>query len=150
MSNYVLWLILAALIIAVLAAVAGNLLWRLRLQTQAEKAALQQAEQESLAEQIDAQQGIEVLARCYLGGQVGGSELALRIAVLAETARRDRNYLKDTAVFSEMAAALAHIPTHQAWKSLSAEERAKYSTEMALLEGKYSEQIRAAAAAIVE
>ncbi len=150
MSNYALWLGLATLIIVVLAAVAGNLLWRLRLQTEAEKSALQQAERESLAEQVDAQQGIDVLARCYLGGQLGGSELALRIAVLAETARLDRNYQKDTGVFTEMAAALAHIPTHQAWKNLTAEQRAKYGTEMALLEGKYSEQIRAAAAVLVE
>ncbi|MBU0537333.1 MAG: DUF2489 domain-containing protein [Gammaproteobacteria bacterium] len=150
MSNYLLWLLPAVLIVLGLMIIAGRLLWRLRLQTQAENAALKQAEQQSLAERREAQSGIDILARCYVGGQLGASELALRIAVLAETATLDPGYTKDTAVFTEMAAALAHIPTHQAWKGLSAEQRANYGTEMAILEGKYSEKLRAAAAALLE
>ena len=150
MADYWVWLFLAVLVIAVLAAIAGRLLWRLHLQTRAEKVALQQAAQVSLSEQIEAQKGINILARCYISGQLGGSELALRIAVLAETAGLDSAYSKNTAVFTEMAAALAHIPTHQAWKNLTAEQRANYGAEMALLEGRYSEELRAAAAAIAD
>jgi type II secretory pathway pseudopilin PulG len=150
MSNYLVWLILAALIIVVLTVVAARLLWRLRQQTQKEKAALEVAERESLVEQLDAQSGIGILARCYLGGQLGASEFALRVAVLTETAALDPAYSKDTKVFTEMAAALAHIPTHQAWKGLTAEQRAHFGAEMALLEGKYSDRVRAAAEALVD
>ena len=149
MSDYWVWLSVGAFIVAVLAVIAGRLMWRLQRQTRAENMGLQRAQQEAMAEQTEAQGGINILARCYLGGQLGGSELALRIAVLAETANLDSNYNKDTLVFTEMAAALAHIPTHQDWKRLSAEQRAKYGAEMALLEGKYSEQLRAAAQALV-
>ena len=60
MSNYLVWLILAALIIVVLTVVAARLLWRLRQQTQKEKAALEVAERESLVEQLDAQSGIGI------------------------------------------------------------------------------------------
>ena len=99
MSDYWVWLSVGAFIVAVLAVIAGRLMWRLQRQTRAENMGLQRAQQE--------------------------------------------------AMFTEMAAALAHIPTHQDWKRLSAEQRAKYGAEMALLEGKYSEQLRAAAQALV-
>ncbi|CAA0091384.1 Uncharacterised protein [Zhongshania aliphaticivorans] len=145
MSAYLIWLVPAALIVIVLAIIAARLLWQLHQQNQAQRSALQQAEQESVAEQLDAQSGIEVLARCYLSGQVETSEFVLRTAVLAETAMLDSSYDKNTQVFTEMAAALSHIPTHQGWKALSAEQRAEYGAEMALLEGKYSERLRAAA-----
>lgn len=150
MTDYMVWLIPALLIIGGLVVVAGRLLWRLRGQTQVERGALQQAQQESAAEQAEAQNGIDILARCYLAGQLAASEFALRIAVLAETAALDPKYMKDTAVFTEMAAALAHIPIHQAWKDLTPDQRAAYGTEMALLEGKYSDQLRAATAALLK
>lgn len=150
MSDYMMWLIPALLIVAGLVVVAGRLLWRLQMQKQVERGALQQAQQESAAEQAEAQSGIDILARCYLGGQLAASEFTLRVAVLAETASLDPKYMKDTAIFTEMAAALAHIPIHQAWKDLTPDQRAAYGTEMALLEGKYSDKLRAATAALLE
>ncbi len=145
MAEYGVWLLAASLVVLVLAAVAIRLLWRLREQTQRENRERAEYERGAAEQGLEARQGISILARSYVGGQLGASELALRVAVLAEAAQVEVAFAEDTAVFTEMAAALAHIPTHRDWKALSSEQRATYSAEMALLEASYSDKIHTAA-----
>jgi hypothetical protein len=145
MAEYGAWLIAATLIILVLAVIAGRLLWQLRVQRQREDAERLDYEQESAVQRKAAREGLSILVRRYSAGQVGACECALRVAVLSETAAMDVAFTDDIAVFRDMAAALAHIPTHAGWKALSSVQREVYSTEMADLEAQYSDNLQLAA-----
>ncbi|WP_373077734.1 DUF2489 domain-containing protein [Zhongshania sp.] len=145
MVEYGAWLIAAGLIIMVLAVIAGRLLWQLRGQRQREQSERAEFQQETALQGQTARQGISILVRSYLAGQVGASECALRVAVLSETAAIESTLSEDVAVFCQMAAALAHIPTHGDWKALSPEQRASYSAEMGLLEARYLDSLQRAA-----
>mgnify|MGYP000037339585 FL=1 len=145
MGEYGVWLVAATLIIVVLMVIAGRLLWQLREQRRREQAERSGFQNELDVQGVAAREGISILTRSYLAGQLGASECALRVAVLAETAAVDSAYSADITVFSDMAASLAHIPTHADWKALSAEERASYSAEMGLLEARYLDSLQRAA-----
>lgn len=137
------WLGIA--IIVVLAAIAGRLLWLLRRQRQAEQA---RAEAESAVGQkvaVEALDSVQILARCYLEGQVGGSEAALRIAVLLDQPAMSSNHREQGRVFTEVAAKLAHIPTHADWKALTRAERDRFRKEMEELESHFAESMKTAA-----
>mgnify|MGYP003663972592 FL=1 len=144
MAEYRVWLVAASVIIVVLAVIAGRLLWQLRAQQRREEAERLGYESESAVQRKAAREGISILVRSYIAGQVGASECALRVAVLSETAAMDAAFSADIGVFRDMAAALAHIPTHAGWKALSSAQRAAYTTEMADIEAQYSDSLQLA------
>ena len=83
MGEYGVWLIAATLIIVVLMVIAGRLLWQLREQRQREQAERSGFQNELAVQGVAAREGISILTRSYLAGQLGASECALRVAVLA-------------------------------------------------------------------
>ncbi|MFT5889229.1 MAG: hypothetical protein ACI9BO_002055 [Zhongshania sp.] len=145
MSEYGVYVFLALLIILVLAIIAGRLLWRLRLQNRQQRSETVEIQENQQVQSLEARQGIRVLSRSYLAGQLGGSEFVLRVAVLAETAKLEQEGAEDKALFVGLALSMAHIPTHHDWQALGREDKAKYTTEMALFEGSYREQLQLAA-----
>ena len=155
MSHYWPWFVAGGVIIAALAGYAGYLLWRLREQRRAlEDAQRAQsaggmvapaAEVEPAQHRLGAEESIQVLARCYLDGQVGGSEAALRIAVLLDQPVVDAELREQGRVFTVVAEVLADVPTHQAWKSLSREERDQHRDTMTRLEAEHRDAMEQAA-----
>ena len=140
----------ALLIIAVLAVIAGRLLWQLRQrgrqQAQASAAASAQRSEQSLA----ARDSIRILAGCYLQGQVDAAEVSLRIAGLLPEAALDSSAQTQAAVFAEMAAALAHIPTHDLWRQLDADQRGQYQEEIRELSARYGPRLQSAATVLAD
>ncbi len=134
--------ILGLVIIAVLAGIAGRLLWQLRQQRLAAQARARHWASE-------ARDSIRILAGSLLAGQVGGSEAALRIAVLLDQPAQPQSLRQRGEVFTEMAAQLAHIPTHKDWKALSSQQRQAYTAEMDALEARYREPLRQGAEALL-
>lgn len=152
MEGYTVWLVAGAVIILVLASYASILLMRLRALSKAQRAAVQAADDAVVEFQpasnehaLGARESIRVLAKCFLDGQVGGSELCLRVAVLIDQPAVDAGVRQQAEVFVEMAAELADIPTHEAWKSLGRTERENYRKHMAALEEKHATAMREAA-----
>ncbi|QQD19370.1 DUF2489 domain-containing protein [Spongiibacter nanhainus] len=140
---------IGVVIVVVLAVIAGRLLWLLHRQRQAEQA---RAEAESEVGQkvaVEALDSVQILARCYLAGQVGGSEAALRIAVLLDQPAMSTTHREQGRVFTEVAAKLSHIPTHADWKALSRAEREQFRQEMEALESRFAESMKAAAEQLV-
>lgn len=155
MSQYWPWLLAGGVVIAVLAGYAACLLWQLRRQRQAE-AVRQQAQAavgtvepavdaETREHRLGAAESIRVLARCFLDGQVGASEAALRIAVLLDQPVTAAAQREQGQVFIDVADALREIPTHGAWKALPREARDAHRETMARLEADYGESMRLAA-----
>lgn len=138
------WILLigaGAAIIAVLAIVAGRLLWRLRQQNRARQQRLGETAQRAL-------EGIRVLAGSYLAGQVEACEVALRITVLLDQPGIPAPLRGHGQVFAELAGELGHIPTHQAWRDLPAPRRSQLRSEMDQLEIRYRERLLVAARAL--
>lgn len=138
------WWLLAAgvIVVGVLAVIAGRLLWQLRAQ--------QQAQQQRVKETaLQARDGIRVLAGSYLAGQVESSEVSLRIAVLLDQPGVSADVRQRGKPFIELAAELSHIPTHQAWKDLPAEQRRAFRTQMEMLESRHQSALQGAAGALL-
>ena len=155
MSEYWSWFVAGGVIIAALAGYAGYLLLQLRQQRRAAEAAQRAQSAVGVAEPVSeeaatqhrlgAEESIQVLARCYLEGQVGGSEAALRIAVLLDQPVVDADLREQGRVFSVVAEVLADVPTHQAWKDLSREERDRHRDIMTRLEAEHRDAMEQAA-----
>lgn len=133
------WLLAAAVaVVGVLAVIAGRLLWQLRVQ--------QRAQQQRVNETaLQAQDGIRVLAGSYLAGQVESSEASLRIAVLLDQPGVANEVKQRGQPFVGLAGELAHIPTHQAWKDLPADQRRAFRAQMETLESRYQSALKGAA-----
>lgn len=155
MSQYWPWLLTAALIIVALGSCAGYLLWQLRRQRRAMTAAQQAqsavttvepvASEDSDPFRLGAQESIRVLARCYLEGQVGGSEAALRIAVLLDQPVSSDEHRERGQIFTQVAAQLTEIPTHEDWKALPREQRDQHRATMTRLETEHRAAMEQAA-----
>ena len=151
MEGYGAWLVAAAVIILVLASYVAVLLmrlWRLskvQAATQARDVGVVEFQPSSNEYALGARESIRVLARCYLDGQVGGSELCLRVAVLVDQPAMEPLVRQQAAVFVDVAAELAEIPTHETWKSLGRPEREGFRKQMAELEDKHGPAMREAA-----
>ncbi len=152
MNQFWPWLVAAGVIILPLASYAAVLLLRLRRVSKAAGGADSQPVEAvgefvppSAESRLGARESIRVLARCYLDGQVGGSELCLRLAVLLDQPSLDERLREQGAVFIRVAAELAEVPTHQAWKALSRSERQAYRKQMEQLESDHRDAMRTAA-----
>ncbi|MBD2858113.1 DUF2489 domain-containing protein [Spongiibacter sp. KMU-158] len=163
LQPYTPWIIAGSVIILVLAVIAGRLLWQLRQQRKQQVVMASPAVQfhdaaqgsagdsaASKAENSEAQgvaalQGIRILAGAYLEGQVGAPEASLRIAVLQQHRDVSAACREQAAAFIELAEKLAHIPSHQAWKDLSRDQRDAFREEMDSLEAEFRERLQEAA-----
>lgn len=159
LESYTPWLIAGGVVIAVLAVIAGRLLYLLHRQHRAGAplrgrdqarsnslgVAMQEPQEAVTAHGVEALQGIRILASSYLEGQVGAPEAALRIAALQQHRDVSAACREQAAVFVEVAEQLAHIPSHGAWKALSRAERDAFRGEMEVLEVEYKARLQQAA-----
>lgn len=149
MDNWTVLVSAGAVIVAVLAVIAGRLLWLLRRQQRAEQARVEAESAVGRQVAVEALDSVQILARCYLAGQVEGSEAALRIAVLLDQPAMPAAHREQGRPFTEVAAKLAHIPTHADWNALSRSERDRFREEMSELEGRFADAMRSSAQELV-
>lgn len=145
MESVWLWLVLGVAIIVALGSYAAYLLLALRRQRQSVRAAVQVQEAAPVSQALGAEESVSVLARCFLDGQVGASEAALRISVLLDQPQMPPVRVAQGQVFRDVAEALAHIPTHQQWQALSRQQRDQHRAEMENIEAENKEKMVAAA-----
>lgn len=146
-----LYLILfALLIIVVLTAIAGNLLWKLRKQNQKAELAFKEQEQKAAAKVVQTQKDIQFIAKAYLARQVDLSEASLRIHHLANCLGLEGNQRVKVSVFDTVATEIGHIPTHQAWRTLNKEDKTGFRKLFSKLETQYSEQAKLLAKPLAE
>lgn len=142
------WVLLTVglFIVVVLAAMAYRAVSQLRQQQRQ----LQRAQEQRVSEtSLSALEGVRILAGSYLAGQVQASEVSLRIAVLLDQPGHPYEITSAGKAFTEMAAKLAHIPTHQAWKDLPVARQRKLRTEMENLETQHQDELTQSAEALL-
>lgn len=129
------FLSLGALIVAVLSAYAGRLLWLLKKQNQAQKAAelhQQQAHQAQLKQYNQKLWvSMETIAKATQAGQCELSEAAIRLCVLLERLylEPEQDLAKKFPALHGLYRAIAHHPTHDARKQYSKKEIRKLDKE---------------------
>ncbi|MFN3580307.1 MAG: DUF2489 domain-containing protein [Pseudomonas sp.] len=132
-------LALAGLVIVIALAVYAFILWRQVLDRQAAAKVQLRERNQRLASDI------EFLAASLVDGQLPVIEGSIRIKVLLDNYSGPRRAELDVGVFEVIYDATAHIPTHQAWKSLPSAERKLHERQMETLERDKGEAVKAAA-----
>ncbi len=130
-------LALALLIIAGLAAYA-LWLWRRVWRRQRQQADAEQHHHEQLAGDL------RILAGSLLDEQLPLIEGAIRIKVLMDNYDPQLSQDPRCAVFHDLYAATAHVPTHGDWMALDRRERQRYRSQFSELELQYKAAARAA------
>ncbi|MBF0676385.1 DUF2489 domain-containing protein [Pseudomonas sp.] len=139
MSPALVWslLALALLIIAGLAAYA-LWLWRRVWHQQRRQTAAEQRHHEQLGGDL------RILAGSLLDEQLPLIEGAIRIKVLMDNYDPQLSQDPRCAVFHQLYAATAHVPTHGDWKALDRRERQRYRSQFSELELQHKAAVRAA------
>lgn len=139
MSPALTWSLLAfaVLVIAGLAAYA-LWLWRRVWRQQRQQADAEQRHHEQLGGDL------RILAGSLLDEQLPLVEGAIRIKVLIDNYDPQLSQDPRCAVFHDLYAATAHVPTHGDWKALDRRERQRYRSQFSELELQHKAAARAA------
>lgn len=124
------WVIAAVVVILVLAAIAAALHWQLYKRRLLEKQQRHSARQLQIETERRHSESIRVLARAHSSGQVDSAEACLRIAGLLDILQVEAKARERFVAIDKMRAAIAHIPTQQAWLALPKQERSRFRAEM--------------------
>ncbi|KUJ84669.1 DUF2489 domain-containing protein [Microbulbifer flavimaris] len=140
MSQFPVWLlILAALVIFILAIIAGFYLRKLQVQQREQARQLSELEEAAEAQRQRVNDSIQILARTLLDEGVGLTEASIRLRVLLDALQVSDTVREEFVVFYTVADKASHIPILKDWKALSRKEQFAFEQEMADLEKEYQD-----------
>jgi hypothetical protein len=138
MSAFPTWLLLlAAVIIFVLAAVAGFYLRKLQLAQRVQAEQLAELEQSAADQRERVNNSIQIIARTLLDDGVGLTEASIRIRVLLDALQVEQEVREEFVAFYTVADKTSHIPILKDWKKLPRKKQFEFEKEMAALEDEY-------------
>jgi len=140
MTVFPTWLlVIAALIIFVLAVIAGYYLRKLQLAQKRQAAQLAELEQSAQDQRQRVNDSIQIIARTLLDDGVGLTEAAIRIRVLLDSLQVDKSVRDEFVAFYTIADKTSHIPILQEWKKLPRKKQFQFEVEMAEIEVEYKD-----------
>lgn len=138
MTAFPAWLlVLAAVIIFVLAVVAGFYLRKLQLAQRVQAQQLAELEQSAADQRERVNNSIQIIARTLLDDGVGLTEASIRIRVLLDALQVEDNVREEFVAFYTIADKTSHIPILKDWKKLPRKQQFEFEKEMAALEAEY-------------
>jgi len=137
----------AIFIVAVLAATAGYLQFKVYFQLKNRNKHRKQVQIERAEMQERTKKSIELLCRALLAEQVLITEAAIRISVLLSVLDINENEVQRYSAFMHLANAVAHIPILEDWRKLSRKQQQTYENERDEIEVQYRDFIIDAAQA---
>lgn len=147
MPNYM-W-ILGGLVIAVLAAIAGYLHWRLHQQTRQQRALEENYQKELQAGRKQINGSIQIICRALLDGQVECAEASVRVSHLLNQLNVEGSERADCVAFDKMAEAINHIPILEEWRTLDKQKKRDYQKQIAFHEAELGDFIKDSARKIL-
>ncbi|MCK9503715.1 MAG: DUF2489 domain-containing protein [Porticoccaceae bacterium] len=146
-------IVLAVVIIAVLAAYAAWLHYRLWQQKnskrQSRNEVVQSFEPQSQGVQrVELRKSIYLLADATLDDKMTHTEACIRICSMATHLDDHENFRREYGVLFRVAEATAHMPILDDWQALSKEDKKRYTKERQAIEQKYNEAVLEAVARI--
>lgn len=151
MTDTTVWimLLLGCLIIAVLAIIAGYYLWQLYRLRQTQKAQLEQAKLDSVAQRQRINTSIQVIAGSVGRHDLSLTEASIRISVLLDSLSLSKSVRDQYSAFYQLRDATAHIPILDEWKKLPLAERRALEKQRLKHEQTYGEFVQEAAKQIL-
>lgn len=142
-------IILGALVILVLAAIAGRLVYKLHLQKKNHALKLQAQEVENQKAQIEQRQwvnkSIQILAQAVHKDELTLTEASIRIAGLLDSLDVHTDIKTEFSAFYQLREKTSHIPYLEAWQNLSNAEQKKFDLERLRHEATFNDFVMDAA-----
>ncbi|MCP8898393.1 DUF2489 domain-containing protein [Gilvimarinus xylanilyticus] len=145
MNNPWLWLVLGALIIAVLGGVAVYYVLQLRALRQRQAQQLQALEAEQVAQRKRINKSIEILSTALESDELSLTEASIRLSVLLDSLEVEESVREEFSAFYQLREATSHIPILKAWKELTPRQQLQFDKERLQHEATYGEFVRDAA-----
>ncbi|WP_027331230.1 DUF2489 domain-containing protein [Marinimicrobium agarilyticum] len=121
--------VVGAVVILILAVVAGVLQYKVHRLNRARKAQQQELEAASEAQRERINKSIQVIAHSVGSNDITLTEASIRISVLLDSLGVEDPVREEFSAFYELKTATEHIPILQAWKDLSTKQKFKYDRD---------------------
>lgn len=137
--SWIIFVLLGALIILVLAIIAYRLLCRVKALEDKQQAERQQQAQEVAKHRTYLKNSIRILSQGVVDDQLSLTEAAIRISVLLDNLPVSDDDKESYSAFYQLAEATSHIPILEAWKNLPAKEKFTFDQQRLAAEEKYGD-----------
>lgn len=123
---------------------------KLSLQRRQQSSTIESFEIQKEADDKDARQSIQIIARALLQNDLSRTEAAMRIAFLSQKVKATSDEEELFSIFHQLAEATAHIPILEDWSSLERTEKKRLTTDREQIEEKYIEFVSVGAEALAK
>ncbi|MGM8227553.1 DUF2489 domain-containing protein [Cellvibrio sp. ARAG 10.3] len=148
MSLEIILLIIGLIIVSILAAIAGVLLYKVRKQNQAQRLLLAEKEQAIREQRAHINRSIQILAQASQSEDLTLTEASIRISVLLDSLGVGDDVREEFSAFYQLRSLTEHIPILDGWKKLSRKEQMQFDLQRMKHEASYRDFVLDAAVRI--
>lgn len=149
MSVLTVLMIVGAVIIVILASIAGRLVYKVHAQKKAQAAKLQEQEQANEKAQREQREwinkSIQILAQAVHKDELTLTEASIRIAGLLDSLDVHADIKTEFSAFYQLREKTSHIPYLEAWQQLSSAEQNKFDIDRLRHEATFNDFVMDAA-----
>lgn len=149
MSVLTVLMIVGAVIIVILASIAGHLVYKVHAQKKAQAAKLQEQEQSNEKAQREQREwinkSIQILAQAVHKDELTLTEASIRIAGLLDSLDVHADIKAEFSAFYQLREKTSHIPYLEAWQQLSSAEQNKFDIDRLRHEATFNDFVMDAA-----
>lgn len=148
MSLEITLLIIGLIIVSILAAIAGVLLYKVHKQNQAQRLLLAEKEQAIREQRAHINRSIQILAQASQSEDLTLTEASIRISVLLDSLGVGDDVREEFSAFYQLRSLTEHIPILDGWKKLSRKEQMQFDLQRMKHEASYRDFVLDAAVRI--
>lgn len=145
MSLEIILLIIGLIIVSILAAIAGVLLYKVHKQNQAQRVLLAEKEQAIREQRAHINRSIQILAQASQSEDLTLTEASIRISVLLDSLGVGDEVREEFSAFYQLRSLTEHIPILEGWKKLSRKEQMQFDLQRMKHEASYRDFVLDAA-----
>ncbi len=148
MSLEITLLVIGLIIVSILAAIAGVLLYKVHQKNQVQRALLAEKEQAIKEQRANINRSIQILAQASQSEDLTLTEACIRISVLLDSLGVDDGVREEFSAFYQLRSLTEHIPILDGWKKLSRKEQMQFDLQRMKHEASYRDFVLDAAVRI--
>ena len=148
MSLEITLLVIGLIIVSILAAIAGVLVYKVHQKNQVQRALLAEKEQAIKEQRANINRSIQILAQASQSEDLTLTEACIRISVLLDSLGVDDGVREEFSAFYQLRSLTEHIPILDGWKKLSRKEQMQFDLQRMKHEASYRDFVLDAAVRI--
>ena len=148
MSLEITLLVIGLIIVSILAAIAGVLLYKVHQKNQVQRALLAEKELAIKEQRANINRSIQILAQASQSEDLTLTEACIRISVLLDSLGVDDGVREEFSAFYQLRSLTEHIPILDGWKKLSRKEQMQFDLQRMKHEASYRDFVLDAAVRI--